>query len=121
MDKMEIKGMRFFGYHGVFPAENELGQQFYVDAILELDLMGAGLSDDLEQTVNYAEVYKTIKVVVEGDPFKLIEALAEHIALTILDTYTKVSETVVRVTKPHPPFAAQFDGVTVEIRRKRDI
>ena len=120
MDKMELKGMRFFGYHGVIPEENRLGQQFYVDVVLYLDLTVAGRTDDLEATVNYAEVYGEVKKIVEGPPFKLIEALTEHIAQMILATYTKVSETVVRVTKPHPPFDVHFDGVTTEIRRKRE-
>lgn len=119
MDKMIMQGMRFYGYHGVFPEENKLGQQFIVDLIMELDLSEAGQTDDFTKALNYAEVYEVIKGIVKGKPHKLIEALAEHIAQSVLDNYTKVSETVVRVTKPNPPFDVQFDGVTVEIRRKR--
>jgi dihydroneopterin aldolase len=120
MDKIILKGMRFYGYHGVFPAENQLGQQFFVDMTMFLDLAQANARDDLTLTVNYAEAYHLVKRLVEGKPFKLIEALAEHIASTLLDTYTIVSEITVGVTKPHPPFDVQFDGVTVEIHRKRD-
>lgn len=119
MDRMIMQGMRFYGYHGVFPEENKLGQQFIVDLIMELDLSAAGKNDDYAQAVNYAEVYERVKAIVQGKPLNLIEALAEHIAQSVLDNYTKVSETVVRVTKPNPPFDVQFDGVTVEIRRKR--
>jgi len=119
MDKLVMSRMEFYGYHGVFPEENKLGQRFYVDLELGLDLALAGQTDDLRHTVNYAEVYEQVKHIVEGRPFKLIEALAEHIAFELLQTYTMVNEVIVRVTKPDPPVAAHFLGVTAEIHRKR--
>ncbi|SDX84158.1 dihydroneopterin aldolase [Paenibacillus sp. CF384] len=120
MDKMTLKGMRFFGYHGVFPEENKLGQQFYVDLSLQMDLSQAARTDDLEHTINYAEIHARVKSIVEGPPFKLIEALAGHVASAVLDAYTSVNEVTVSVTKPNPPFEIFFDGVTVELCRKRD-
>jgi dihydroneopterin aldolase len=119
MDKMIVQGMRFYGYHGVFPEENKLGQQFIVDLELALDLEQAAVADDLDSTVNYAELYALVKSITEGKPFKLIEALAGGIASEVLQAYTRVNEVAVRVTKPHPPFDVHFDGVTVELRRKR--
>jgi len=120
MDKMMIKGMKFYGYHGVFPEENKLGQKYYVDVELNMDLEHAALTDDLNSTVNYAEIHALTKTIVEGPPFKLIEALTGHIASQVLEVYTMVNEVTVRVTKPNPPFDIHFDGVTVELRRKRD-
>lgn len=120
MDNMMVKGMRFYGYHGVFPEENKLGQQYYVDIELKMDLERAAQTDDLNFTVNYAEIHAFAKTIVEGPPFKLIEALTGHIASRVLEAYTMINEVTVRVTKPHPPFDIHFDGVTVELRRKRD-
>jgi dihydroneopterin aldolase len=120
MDKIKLSRMQFYGYHGVFPEENKLGQRFFVDVELSLDLAAAGRTDDLSQTVNYAEVYERIRRIVEGQPFRLIEALAEKIASDLLHQYTRVNDVAVRVVKPHPPFDVQFDGVTVEIVRKRE-
>lgn len=120
MDRMVLRRMVFFGYHGVIPEENRLGQKFYVDLDLRLDLTRAGLSDDLNDTVNYAELHALVKRIVEGPPFKLIEALAEKIASEVLGTYTSINEATVSVTKPNPPFDIAFDGVTVEIRRRRE-
>ncbi|GIP36365.1 dihydroneopterin aldolase [Paenibacillus sp. J2TS4] len=120
MDKMILSRMEFYGYHGVFPEENKLGQRFYVDVELYLPLKQAGVSDHLEDTVNYAEVYEKVKELVEGRPFQLIEALAETIASRLLQTYTIIEEITVRVIKSHPPFNIIFEGVTVEIHRKRD-
>ena len=119
IDKMRLTRMQFYGYHGVFPEENKLGQRYYVDLELSLDLSKAGQTDDLEQTVNYAEVYERVKRIVEGKTFRLIEALAENVASDVLHQYTNVNDVTVRVVKPHPPFDIQFDGVTVEINRKR--
>lgn len=119
MDKIELKGLRFFGYHGVYEEENKLGQQFAVDLALYLDLAEAGRRDDLAASLNYAEVCGLVRDIVTGPPVQLIEALAERIATRVLDTYTKVSEITVRVTKPHPPVDVLFDGVTVEIHRRR--
>jgi dihydroneopterin aldolase len=120
MDKMIIRGMRFFGYHGVLPEENRLGQRFIVDVELMLDLEAAAVSDDLARTVNYADLHERVKRIVEGPPCRLIEALAGRIATDLLATYTNINEALVRVTKPHPPFDIDFDGVTVELRRKRE-
>jgi dihydroneopterin aldolase len=119
MDKITLSRMQFFGYHGVFAEENMLGQRFYVDAELTLPLEKPGKSDHIDDTVNYAEVFFLIQKIVEGEPFKLIEALAERIASELLHTYTSINEVTVRVIKPHPPFNVHFDGVTVEINRKR--
>jgi dihydroneopterin aldolase len=119
MDKIILSRMAFYGYHGVYAEENKLGQQYYVDVELSLPLAEAGTSDELEHTVNYAEVYHTIQGIVEEQMFRLIEALAENIASVLLQTYTRINEIKVRVVKPNPPFKIFFEGVTVEITRKR--
>ncbi|MCJ8015047.1 dihydroneopterin aldolase [Paenibacillus sp. KQZ6P-2] len=119
MDKMKLHRMEYYGYHGVFEEERKLGQRFYIDLELDLDLRAAGENDDLTQTVNYAEVHEVVKKVVETESFRLIEALAERIASCLLDTYTSIDALTVKVTKPHPPFDIHFQGVTVELHRTR--
>lgn len=119
LDIIKMDKMKFYGFHGVFPEENKLGQQFYVDLELFLDLSLAGKSDQLGDTINYAEIHNRVKNKVEKGRFQLIEALAESIASDLLDTYTKINALTVRVVKPHPPFDIHFEGVTVEIHRKQ--
>lgn len=116
---MKLENMKFFGYHGVFSEEKKLGQKFHVDLTLYLDLQPSGLQDDLHLTVNYADVYEDVRKLVEGTPFSLIEALAETIATTLLKSYTRINALKVKVRKPNPPFAIQFDGVVVELYRER--
>ncbi|TVY06772.1 dihydroneopterin aldolase [Paenibacillus cremeus] len=119
MDRIILKGMAFYGNHGLFPEENKLGQRFFVDAELYMPLDKPGRSDHIDDTVNYAEVHEVIKRSVEQKTFKLIEALAEDIASEVLRTYTSINAITVRVLKPHPPAAIHFEGVTAEIHRKR--
>lgn len=121
MDKMRLSKMEFYGYHGAIAEENRLGQRFYADVELTLPLSRAGATDDLAESVNYAEVYGRIKNVVENRTFKLIEAVAEHVAADLLAAFPLVQEVKVTFTKPHPPFTIHFAGASVEIHRSRPI
>jgi dihydroneopterin aldolase len=120
MDRMMLKRMVFYGYHGVYPEENRLGQKYIVDLDLGLDLSRAAQSDDVADTINYADIHAVVKAIVEGAPVKLIETLTEKIASALFGTYTSIIKATVSVTKPNPPFDITFDGVTVELRRQRD-
>ncbi|HLN60352.1 MAG TPA: dihydroneopterin aldolase [Symbiobacteriaceae bacterium] len=119
MDRITLTGMRFYGYHGVFPEETRLGQRFVVDMELYADLREAGRTDDLSRTIDYGKVYEMARTIVEGPPFKLIEALAERLAAGVLESFA-VAEVTVRVHKPQAPIPGPFDGVTVEVRRRRE-
>jgi 7,8-dihydroneopterin aldolase/epimerase/oxygenase len=119
VDRIVLTGMRFYGYHGVFPEETRLGQSFTVDVELYADLREAGRTDKLSRTIDYGKVYETVKTLVEGRPFQLIEALAEHLAVAVLGGFP-VHEVVVRVHKPKAPIPGPFDGVMVEVRRGRE-
>jgi dihydroneopterin aldolase len=119
VDKIELKGMEFYGYHGVFPEETRLGQKFIIDLTVYADLKKAGNSDRLEDSINYAELYAICKRVAEEECFKLIEALAEKISADVLAAYESVQECVVKVIKPSPPIPGHYQHVAVEIKRSR--
>mgnify|MGYP001046721825 CR=1 FL=1 len=119
MDRIYVEEMEFYGYHGVFPEENSLGQRFIVSLILELDLEQAGKTDQLKDSVNYAEVYSLCKKIVEGEPKKLLEAVAENIAGNLLKTYPQIYSCNVKVMKPNPPIPGKLKSVAVEIKRTK--
>ncbi|EHK2487126.1 dihydroneopterin aldolase [Listeria monocytogenes] len=119
MDKIYLNELVFYGYHGVLAEETKLGQTFRVSLILGLSTKKAGMSDSVDDTVSYAEVYETVKEIVEGTPFKLIEALAEKIATEVLTGYPLLEEVTVKLIKPNPPIPGHYDSVAVEIERKR--
>ncbi|MGJ6817035.1 dihydroneopterin aldolase [Listeria monocytogenes] len=119
MDKIYLNELVFYGYHGVLKEETKLGQTFRVSLILGLSTKKAGISDSVEDTVSYADVYETVKEIVEGKPFKLIEALAEKIASEVLTGYPLLEEVTVKLIKPNLPIPGHYDSVAVEIERKR--
>lgn len=118
-DRILLHGLSYFGYHGVQADERRHGQRFLVDVELTVDTRGAGTSDDLGVTVDYAAVERDIRAIVEGPPCNLIEAVAERIASTILAGY-QTSAVLVRVRKPDVPMPATLDAVGVEIVRRRE-
>lgn len=118
-DWLHLTGMRFYGRHGVHPDERELGQTYRVDVSLAHDLAPAGKSDDLAQTIDYGEVYRIVRGIVEGEPRNLVEAVAEEVAAQLLAN-TPARTVRVRVAKPHPPIVrAELDEESVEIERRR--
>ncbi|MDO8674015.1 MAG: dihydroneopterin aldolase [Dehalococcoidia bacterium] len=118
-DKIVLMGMVFYGFHGVAPAEKELGQRFIVDVELNADLAAGGATDDLSRTVNYSAVYKVVKLAVEGPSLNLIEAVAARIARDILAQFV-VERVRVSVKKPEVPMKGSvLSYVAVEIVRAR--
>jgi dihydroneopterin aldolase len=116
-DRILLENMLFFGYHGVLPEENKLGQRFAVSLVIGTDTRAAAISDDLSLSLNYAEAYTVVKEIMEGAPVKLLETLAERVAGSIL---AMGAESVrVTVKKLHPPIPGQMDFAAVEIERIR--
>jgi len=111
--------MEFYGYHGVFPEETRLGQRFVVDLTVSLDLQLAGRTDQLEYSVDYGELYRICREIVEGGPVKLVETIAERIAENILTEFPAIAEVTVKVIKPDPPIPGHYQSVAVEITRGR--
>jgi len=119
LDKIYVNGMEFYGYHGVLPEETVLGQRFVIDLVVDVDLKRAGMTDDLNESISYVDLYKICETVVEGDPYKLIEAVAEKIAMEIIEQFEKVEQVSVKVIKPNPPIPGHYQSVAVEIIRSR--
>ncbi|WP_431028624.1 dihydroneopterin aldolase [Lysinibacillus sp. LZ02] len=118
MDYIHLRDMQFFGYHGVLPEETVLGQRFRASVSLAVHIQKAGQTDSLEDTVSYVGVYDICKEVIEGKPFKLIEAVAETVASQILSRYEgQVMGCRVEVIKPDPPIPGHYKEVAVEIVR----
>jgi dihydroneopterin aldolase len=119
MDRILMNNLGFFGYHGALKEENVLGQKFFVDLELFVDLHKAGITDSVENTVHYGEVYQLVKTIVENRRFNLIEALGENIAQEVLFKFSLVEEIRVVIKKPEAPVNGIFDFFGIDIRRKR--
>jgi 7,8-dihydroneopterin aldolase/epimerase/oxygenase len=117
-DLILLEGMTFHGRHGTLPAERELGQPFVVNVELRLDLRPAGTSDDLTRTVDYGQVHRLARGIVEGEPVGLTETLAERIAAAALENFPIVEAVRVKVAKPHVRLdGTVLAGSAVEILR----
>ena len=116
-DRVLIEGLTFFGYHGVRPEEQSLGQKFRVDVELTLDLSRPASSDRVADTVNYEAVCRLVLEVGKGRRCNLLETLAERIAAALLKAFP-AQEVLVRVKKTSPPFDGTLAAVGVEIRRR---
>lgn len=121
MDKIILKQMQFYGFHGLFPEENKLGQRFIVDVVLFLNLKQAGKSDEMTDSIDYGRVYEMIKKIVEGEAKNLLEAVAEKIASQLFNHFHLLQACEVKVTKPDPPIPGHYESVAVEIYRERDL
>jgi len=115
-DVIHLQGMEFYAYHGAMPEEQVLGQKFIIDIDLFSDLRQAGISDQVEDTIHYGEVYQVIKECVQGDRHQLLEHLAEDIAQRVLNKFTCTSVRL-EVHKPQAPIPGIFRDVSVEIWR----
>ena len=119
MDTIRLKNMQFYGFHGVDKSEKHLGGRFEVDVEMQLSLTKSCDSDDLNDTVNYERIYKTVNECVSKDKFYLIEALESSIAKDILINYP-INSIKVRVRKPHAPVKGVLDTVEVELNRSKE-
>jgi len=113
-----LSGLRVRGYHGVHQDERRNGQDFVVDAALDLDVATAATSDDVTDTVDYGDLAVALTDVVAGPPVNLLETLASRLAeVCLLDP--RVSAATVTVHKPQAPIPVRFDDVAVTVRRTR--
>ena len=117
-DRITITGLEAHANHGVYAIEREQGQLFRVDAVLELDTAPAAAGDDLDRTVNYAELAQGLHAVLAGVPVDLLETLAQRLADVCL-AHPLVDAVEITVHKPGADLGVSFDDVTVAIRRQR--
>jgi dihydroneopterin aldolase len=116
-DEIRVSGIKAFGYHGVLTHEAIDGQEFTVDLVVTLDLRAASLTDDLNETINYADLAKIAHENIVGDRVQLIERLAGKIAEEISSAYSQITSVSVTVHKPHAPVTVDFEDISVTITR----
>jgi len=117
MDSIIARGLTFQACHGVAAQEKIQPQTFIVDVEISLDLQAAGLSDDLQLSVNYDRVYHLVKKIAEEKSYALIEALAEDIAGQLLSAFILIQAVEVTVYKPQAPVEGDFKYFAVKIKR----
>lgn len=120
IDCIRLANMGFYAFHGTTSAEKEVGQRFFLDVELFLDLRKAGTTDSIRYTVNYQKIYNIISEVTKRKKYNLMEALAEDIVEEILKHFPKLFRVKVKVRKPQVPLCGILDYVEVTIDRKNN-
>ena len=119
MDKITIKNLKLFAYHGVNPEEKENGQNFFIDLDYYVNITKACYSDDLNDTVSYAKVTKTVRRAFTSQSFDLIERAAQAVADAVLDEFKDITRVDITVKKPEAPVNADFEYMAVAISRSK--
>jgi len=118
-DRIQLRGLRVMGTHGVLPEERSRAQPFELDLDLAVDLAPASGSDRLADTVDYGAVADLAAAVVAGPSFELLEALAGAVAQATLVSDTRITEVTVHLRKLRPPLPMDLGTVGIRITRRR--
>lgn len=118
-DRIILKDLGFYGYHGLFREENTLGQRFFIDLDCGVDLSAPGRTDTISATVSYATIYDVVKAAFEGRRMHLIEAVAQNIVDAIFTAFEEVDWIIIRVRKPEAPIAMVRGEAAIELHRVR--
>jgi dihydroneopterin aldolase len=117
VDRITLTGLRARGHHGVYDFERQEGQDFVVDAILEIDLGRAITADDVAETVHYGELATRLAEVISGEPVNLIETLAARL-IDVCLADARVAAATITVHKPQAPIPHSFNDVSVTLHRR---
>ena len=112
--KIYLRNVRFHAFHGVLPQEGIVGNDYLVNLVLDYDFSSAMQTDELQGTLNYAEVYQKVReeMVV---PSKLLEHVAGRIAHRLFSDFPEIQKLQLSITKVNPPMGANSDGAGVEV------
>ena len=113
---IELKSMRFYAFHGVSVQEMKVGNNFITDISYSFPMDKACLSDDIKDTISYADVYKVVKTEM-GRPSHLLEHLTERISKALKSAFPQLSYLKIQVSKLNPPLEGEIDSAAVTIEK----
>lgn len=119
MDKIIVRDLELFCYHGVNPEEKADGQIFVFDIEAYADLSKPCATDNVDDTVSYAKIIKTTRRVAQSEKNDLIERVAQRVADALFEEFSMIQALKITLKKPQAPIKADFAYVAVEIERER--
>ncbi len=111
---IQMKGIQLYAFHGVNPQENRVGANFYIDLSLKTNFSRAAQTDDLKETVSYADVYQVVKEEMKI-PSQLLEHVCERIAHKLFQNFPSIEEIDISLTKENPPMGACGKSIGVSV------
>ena len=119
MDKILVRNLKIFAYHGVNPEEKRDGQNFVFDIDAYVDISVPCQSDNVEDTVSYAKIIKETTRIFTCQKDDLLERAAQRVADGLFEKFEKIQSLRILLKKPEAPIKADFEYVGVEIFRER--
>ena len=110
-----LNEMKFYSYHGVLPQENTVGAEYKVSLDIETDFSEAAATDNLEGTINYAEIHEAVKEEM-NIPAKLLEHLAYRISKRLFTAFPTIKSIEITIFKENPPMGADCKNVGVKVK-----
>ena len=118
MGIIRLKNMTFYGYHGVYDFEKEKGTDFEIDLELFTPLLKSSKSDNIEDTINYEDIYELVKKAFVSKSYFLLEKLADSISMSIFKEH-KIDKLIIRVRKINAPLNGKLDSVEIELKSEK--
>jgi len=116
---IRMEGMKFYAFHGVLPQENLVGAYFYIDLRLKTDFTHAAQTDELKETVSYADIHAVVQEEMKTTS-KLLEHVCQRIASRIFHDFNTIESIEISLFKENPPMGACAQRVGVEVHYLRD-
>lgn len=120
MNRIIVKNLKIFAYHGVHDFEKKDGQDFFIDAVVEFPKPEKPINDNIDNVVSYSKIIEVIKRSVTEKSYDLIETVADRVASELLFFFGEIISAEVTVKKPNAPIKEEFDYVAVQISKKRE-
>jgi 7,8-dihydroneopterin aldolase/epimerase/oxygenase len=117
MDKIFIHALKSEAIIGIYDWERQVRQTVLIDLELCADIRKAALTDSIDDTLNYKRVAKRVLAFVEASQFHLVETLAEHVAMLVLEEFG-VAWARVTLSKPGAVRSSRDVGVAIERNRE---
>ena len=113
-----LKGLRIYARHGVIPQEQIVGAYFTIDLSIRTDFSEACEHDNLEGTINYADIQKCVKTEM-NIPSQLLENVANRICQRLMNEFEAIEEIDIRISKENPPMGAECKACGVSMHCTR--
>jgi len=113
---IEIEGMEFYAYHGYYPSEKQIGSRYLISVHIRTDCDGAANTDDLDQALDYQDIYDLIKKEM-AVPSKLLEHVCKRILDGIHQAFPTVEQVTVKISKMNPPLGGMIEKVSVTLTK----
>ncbi len=113
-----LKEIRCYAYHGVAPQENLIGNEYIIDLKLKVNISKAAQTDEVADTVNYAEVHQVIMTEM-AVPSKLLEHAGGRIVEKLFQQFPTIEEIELRLSKRNPPMGADIESAGIELHCSR--